>query len=216
MNLSGISDFGSTQTLASWTKKSLYCQKRQSLQLLLHVSVSGSGKKVLVCPNSWGLLLSTFLDVQRLLSPTVVAQLAPYGRPDSSSLGQLPCFSCGWIHPFTVLLPALFLELRMWMGKGTRLSQQGFWEQNQGLMSSMTMLTKTLYLFGDLLFLVDIPQQKCCLPPSVIDRNDKALIQTSNLFFWACTMEQEPFMLYPAILASRWACWSPHGSGPPQ
>lgn len=50
--------------------------------------------------------------MQRLLSLTVAAQLSPYGRPDYSSLGQPLLFSCGWIHPFAVLLPALFLELR--------------------------------------------------------------------------------------------------------
>lgn len=50
-----------------------------------------------------------FLDVQRLFSVTVAAQLSPYGRPDSSSLGWLLLFSCVLIH---CAYTSMFLEPR--------------------------------------------------------------------------------------------------------
>lgn len=137
MNLSGIPDFGFRQAQASWPKKSHSPQK--SLKLFLHVGVSGSGRKLLVSPSLWGLLFyMKFLDVQRLSSPTVAAQLSPYHRPDSPP-GWLFLFSFGWIHPTTVILPAPCLEVRKvdedrdWAFKGLL--------RNQGLMSSVVTLT---------------------------------------------------------------------------
>lgn len=50
MNLSGIYDFGSMQAPSSWPEVTF--PSKESLQLLPHVGVSGTGRKVLVSPRS--------------------------------------------------------------------------------------------------------------------------------------------------------------------
>lgn len=57
------------------------------------------------------------------------------------------------------------------MGTGTRLSQQGSTKSRSNVFYDN--VDQNSYFFRGLSFLLEIPQQKCCLLPSVIEKNGK-------------------------------------------
>lgn len=108
----------------------------------------------------------------RLLSLTVAAQLS-YGRPDSSSQGWLLLFSCGWTHPSALLLPAPCLELRDVDGDRDYAFTAGLLTTKSRAKVFPGNVDQNCYFVTALPFLLDVPQQKCCLLPDVIRKNGK-------------------------------------------
>lgn len=165
MNIPGISDLGSWQTLVSWSRKSHPSWK--SLQLLPYTDISVSSRKILlVVLDSWQLLSSWCFWVCKNSNLRVAAQLSPFSMHDSSSWEQLLLFNCTWIHPSALLLPAPCLKLR----------------DGDDVFTARLLRTKSRanVFCGNVdknccivTFLLNVPKQTCCLFPSGIVKNGK-------------------------------------------
>lgn len=125
-------------------------------------------------PNSWTLFTVKLLDVQRLLSVTVTAQLSPYDRPDSSPLGWLLLFCCGLIH---CVYTRIFLEPRGADVDRDCAFTAGFLrKKNQAVIPSTTLLTKAhlLQIFLRSFILTRHSTAEMLSVSQVIDRNAKS------------------------------------------
>lgn len=149
----------------------------------------------------------------RLLSLTVAAQLSSYGRPDPVSQGWLLLFSCVWIPLSALLLPAPCLELRDVDRDRNYAFTAGILTKKSRAKVFPGNIDQNCYFVTAFPFLLDVLQQKCCLLPSV------RMVKGPDTTQWSLLLSkhhrQEPFMLYPAILAPRWTSWPLHSAGAP-